>query len=419
MTLFYNILFGFIAILYFPYLIIRGKWHSGFKIRLGFIPASMIKKFEGKQCIWIHAVSVGEVLAIADLIGQLKDVLPQYTIVCSTVTKTGNKVAIEKLGDTCSIIYAPLDFSCIVNRYISIIKPKIYISMETEIWPNLYTILHKNEIPIIQINGRISDQAFKGYKRVRFLTKRVLDCVSLFYMQSSHDADRIRELGASQERVHIAGNLKFDSLPEDTTMRKEDLGFHGNEDIIIAGSTHPGEEEVLIDVFKKLEEEFTELRLVIAPRHIERVDEIIRLIEQNGYKAVRFSQIKKGNKGGREIVVLDTIGRLRTLYGLAKIVFIGKSLTIGGGQNMIEPAYFGKPIIVGPLTQNFKNVMNILLSAQALVQVNNADELLIETRSLLANPDRAERIGLAAKQTVLKNQGATEKTVQAVAQLLN
>jgi len=291
--------------------------------------------------------------------------------------------------------------------------------METEIWPNFYTMLHKKRVPVIQINGRISDNAFKGYKRVKFLTKRVLACVNLFYMQSSHDAERIKQLGAHAERVHVSGNLKFDNVPENVTLRKEELGFHGNEDVFIAGSTHPGEEDALIDVYKKLEKEFVDLRLVIAPRHIERTDEVIRLIEEKGYKAVRFSQINKGGGADKGIVVLDVIGHLRGIYGLAKIVFIGKTLTIGGGQNMIEPAFFGKPTIVGPLTQNFKSVMSVLLNAQALVQVNNAQELLAETRILLANPDRAKRMGAAAKQTVLKYQGATEKTVQANTQLLN
>jgi len=379
----------------------------------------MIKKFEGKKCIWIHAVSVGEVLAVADLIEKLRNGLPQYTVVCSTVTKTGNQIALEKLGNTCLIIYAPLDFSWIVQKFISIINPKIYISTETEIWPNLYIMLHKNGVPIIQINGRISDNAFNGYKRVRFLTKRVLACVNLFYMQSSHDAERIKQLGAHQERVHVSGNLKFDNTHENIAMRKEELGFYGNEDVFIAGSTHPGEEDILIDVYKKLEKEFADLRLVIAPRHIERTNEVVHLIEKKGYKAVRFSQIDKGNGVDKGIIVLDAFGHLRALYGLAKIVFIGKTLTIGGGQNMIEPAFFGKPTIVGPLTQNFKSVMNVLLNAQALVQVNNAEELLVEIRNLLANPDRAERMGAAAKQTVLHYQGATEKTVQAITELVN
>jgi len=414
----YDILFVFAAIVYFPYLIIQGKWHSGFKMRFGFFPDAMIRKFTDQECIWIHAVSVGEVLAVTDLIEKLRTELPKHTVVCSTVTKTGNRIASEKLGDTCLVIYAPLDFSWVIRKFISIIKPKIYISMETEIWPNLYTMLYRRGIPIVQINGRISDKAFKGYKRIRFLTKRVLSCVHLFYMQSSQDAERIKQLGALPERIHIAGNLKFDNLSESVPMHKREIGIYGNEDIFVAGSTHPGEEEILVDAYKELEKEFTDLRLVLAPRHIERVEEIVRLVAEKGYKAVRFSQITEGCKVERGIIIIDSIGCLKALYGLAKIVFIGKTLTVGGGQNMIEPAFFGKPIIVGPLTQNFKSVMSVLLKAQAIVQIQNAEELLAEVRNLLSNSVRAEWMGAAAKQTVIKYQGATEKTVQAVKMLL-
>lgn len=419
MPIIYNILFALFALFYLPYLIIRGKWHSEFKTRFGCFHSSWIKELEGAKCIWIHAVSVGEVLVVVDLIERVKSTFPQHKIVCSTVTKTGNTIAREQLGSSCLVIYAPLDFTWVVRKFISVIKPKIYISTETEIWPNLYTALYKNKVPIIQINGRISDNAFKGYSRVRFLTKRVLSCVELFYMQSSLDADRIKKLGAQAEKVHVVGNLKFDAILDFINVTKADLGFQASEDILIAGSTHPGEERILIDAYKKVAAKFSNLRLVIAPRHIERADEISQLVEDMGYKAVRFSQIDRGegNAPGA-VVIVDTIGQLRALYSLAKIVFIGKTLTVGGGQNMIEPAYFGKPTIVGPLTQNFKDIVNILKRSDALIEVRNGEQLSNEMLALLNDPERARQIGEAAKRTVKEYQGATAQTVEAITRLL-
>jgi 3-deoxy-D-manno-octulosonic-acid transferase len=364
-------------------------------------------------------VSVGEVLVIVDLIERIKKAFPQHRIVCSTVTKTGNKIAQEKLGHNCLVIYAPMDFSWIVRKFILMIQPKIYISTETEIWPNLYTALYRRGVPIIQINGRISDNAFKGYKRVRFLTKRVLSCVKLFYMQSPMDAERIKQIGAPGERVHVVGNLKFDIISEHGKTTKQDLGFQDTDDLLIAGSTHPGEENILIDAYKELVEDFPHLRLVIAPRHNERSDEVIKLIESKGYRAVRISRIGQSAGNARNtVIVVDTIGQLRSLYSLAKIVFIGKTLTVGGGQNMIEPAYFGKPTIVGPLTQNFKDAVSIFRKSDALIEVNDAQQLLTEARALLNNPQRAQKIGEAAQQVVRDYQGATVKTVKAISGLL-
>lgn len=419
MSIFYNILFALFSIIYFPYLIIKGKWHSQFKTRFGHFPSDWVEKLKGAKCIWIHAVSVGEVLMVVDLIKRIKSAFPHHKIICSTVTKAGNKIAQENLDKSCLVIYAPLDFSWIVHKFISMINPEIYISTETEIWPNLYTALKKRGIPIFQINGRISDHAFKGYHRVRFLTKRILSCVELFYMQSSLDAERIKKLGAEADKVHVVGNLKFDTIPDLVEVTKVDMGFQAAEDLLIAGSTHPGEEKILIDVYKKISGEFSNLRLVIAPRHIERTDEIVKIVENLGYRAVRFSQIHQGeNNVQGAIVIVDTIGQLRALYSLAKIVFIGKTLTVGGGQNMIESAYFGKPTIVGPLTQNFKDVVSIFKKSKAIIEVQNEEQLFDEIRTLLQDPQRAQQIGEAAMHTVREYQGSATKTVEAITGIL-
>jgi 3-deoxy-D-manno-octulosonic-acid transferase len=418
MSIIYDVIFVFFAVVYFPYLIIRKKWHPGFKARFGYFSPVLTKELDGKESIWVHAVSVGEVLAVVDLVAKLREEFPRYKIVCSTVTKTGQEIAREKLGGGCLVVYAPLDFSRVVRRFLRAINPKIYIAAETEIWPNLYTALHRAGVPVVQVNGRISDRSFRGYKKIWFLTKPILSCVNIFNVQSDLDAQRLRQLGAPPERVRVVGNLKFDNIPPRAGRSKNDLGFQDNEDLWIAGSTHPGEEGILIDVYARLVTEFTSLRLVIAPRHIERADEVIRLIESKGYKASRYSQGVGAGRDPKRIVVVDTIGHLKMLYGLATVVFIGKSLVVGGGQNVIEPACFGKPTIVGPLTQNFKDVVNIFLNEGALVQVNDKEELLRAVQELLVNPQRAVKIGEAAKQTVVKYQGATAKTLAAIKEVL-
>jgi 3-deoxy-D-manno-octulosonic-acid transferase len=387
-------------------------------MRLGLFDPSFFTRSDNKEHIWIHAVSVGEVSAVVTLIEKLLELFPQYKIICSTVTKTGYQLARNRLGERCMIIFAPLDFSWVVRKFIKAIKPKIYIATETEIWPNLYTTLDEKRVPIIQINGRISDKAFTGYQKVRWFTKRVLACVKLFCMQSPLDAERIRQLGADPEKVSIVGNLKFDVISKTVSVDKRDLGFQENENILIAGSTHPGEENIIIDVYHELKKDLVNLRLIIVPRHIERVPTVVQLIEKEGYHAIRFSEINQRKVDSQAIVVVDTIGHLQDLYKLATVVFIGKTLTVGGGQNMIESACLGKPTVVGPLTQNFKDAVSIFLRSKALIQVRDTKELKTAIQGLLRNPEQAKAMGDAARQTVENCRGATARTIDAISEVL-
>jgi len=419
MFLLYDFIFVVFAVLYLPYLLIRGKWHSGFKMRWGDFTDSKVHADNGKPSIWVHAVSVGEVLAVADLIKKIHLAYPQYGFVCTTVTETGQAIANEQLGSICRILYAPLDFSRIVRKYISVIQPKLYISTETEIWPNLYTALHKRSVPIVQVNGRISDRSFKSYKLVRILMKRVLSCVDVFFMQSELDAKRIKDLGADPEKVRVAGNLKFDLGQLSTVMIREDFGINDDEKVIVAGSTHPGEEEILLNVYEKLIDQWPGLKLIIAPRHVDRSEDIVKMIVRKGQKVTRLSENKFGADPWEGIILIDTIGKLRQLYALADVVFIGKTLKSGGGQNMIEPAGLGKAVIVGPMTENFKDAVGILKASNAIVQVRNAEELAKEIKSLLEDAGRAQVIGHVARETVLKHQGATDTTMAGITGILN
>lgn len=418
MFIIYDFIYLLFSLLYFPYLFLKGKWHKDFPIRFGKFNQSLINTLGEKKNIWIHAVSVGEVLVVLQLVKKLKEKYPDCRIVFSTVTQTGQKLARENFSKDDVVIYAPLDFSWIVRKYINLIQPKIYIATETEIWPNLYTALYKKGVPIIQINGRISDKSFKGYKRVKFLTKKVLSCVTVFGMQSDLDKERIKELGADQRKIHVVGNIKFDYQPLKGVLNQTSLGFKNQDELFIAGSTHPGEEEIVINLYKELTKKFSNLRLVIAPRHIERASEVVNLIAQAGFTAVKFSESKDVQMTSEKMIVIDEIGHLAELYSLAKIVFIGKTLKVGGGQNMIEPCFYGKPTFVGPLTENFRDAVKILLSEKALIEVQDSKELFEQITVFLNNPEKLQSIGVAAKKTVEKYQGATNKTFELISKVL-
>lgn len=413
MFILYDIAFLIFAAAYLPYLLVRGKGHEGFRGRFGFFPLALSRALQAKKTIWIHAVSVGEVLAVLNLIRAVRERLPEYTIVLSTVTSTGNQLAVSKLKGEAVVIYAPLDFSWIVRRYIKIIRPQMYICAETEIWPNLYTFLRAGRIPIVLVNGRISDRAFAGYRKISFVMKPILKCVRLFCMQSQLDADRIIQLGADRDKVRVAGNLKFDDLSGTAALEKKDMGWKDKDQLFIAGSTHPGEEEIVVRVYQRLVMEFPDLRLVIAPRHAHRADEIVDLVKDIGLNPVKFSQLP-GSGIDPKVVVVDTIGHLRDLYGLADVVFVGKSLKVGGGQNMLEPLSLGKATVVGPMTQNFRDVIQIFAKTGALSQITNEDELFSTMRDLLSDPQKRNTLGLSARQMIREHQGAAARTVNGI-----
>ncbi|MBF0522638.1 MAG: 3-deoxy-D-manno-octulosonic acid transferase [Candidatus Omnitrophica bacterium] len=418
MFILYDIIFILFALMYFPYLLIKGKWHKDFLSRFGGFSKEIEERLCLKPNIWIHAVSVGEILVVLGLIDKIKERFVHYQIVCSTVTKTGYDLAQTKLPKDVIVVYAPFDLSLSVRRYIDLIKPRIYISSETEIWPNIYTALANNNIPVVLINGRISDKAYKGYKGVLVLTRKVLKCVQAFCMQSEMDASRVLSLGADSKKVHVVGNLKFDVDIDAEAISLKKLGFSSENKILLAGSTHQGEEEILIDIYKKLSAEFKDLRLMIAPRHPERAEGICQLVQKSGFHPIKFSKITVEKMNQDAIVVVDSIGQLRNLYSIAALVFVGKSFVKGGGQNMIEPVYFGKPTFVGPRTDNFKDVTRVLLKENVLVQVKDPEELLREMKAMLQNPQRQKAISQTGKQVLMSYRGATVRTLRIISDFL-
>ena len=410
MSFFLNIIYVILLVFYVPALWFRGKLHKGYRQRLGHLPPEVRRHLGNQKHIWVHAVSVGEVLAIRYLIEKFQEHCPQYPIVCTTVTKTGYTLAKDLFKDQALVLYAPLDFSWIVRKFCALIDPAVYIAAETEWWPNLYGCLHKKGVPIFQVNGRISDKALKGYRKIPFLTKRMIRCVTKFFMQSEAQKKRILALGADSSQVEVLGNLKFDNLPD-----AEDVPpYNGTNAFWVGGSTHPGEEELLLETYGALKDTYPHLRLVLAPRHVERVPEVIRLIEQKGYRSILLSSWAKTDIRAEEIILVDTIGHLREVYAMAKIVFIGKTFKVGGGQNMLEPACFGVPTIAGPLTDNFKQVMEIFLEEGAIIQISDPAQLAEEVRDLLRNFVRYQSISSSARRVVRRYKGATTKTVQRI-----
>ncbi len=393
-------------------------------MRFGIFPKSIIESLDKKRNIWFHAVSVGEFMAILGLMEKMRARFSGHQIVLSTVTQTGFQLAKSQLKDEDIVIYAPLDLSFIVNRFIDFIDPVIYINAETEIWPNLFLALSHRKVPLVEVNGRISNRSFQRYQWIRFLLSSVLEKVELFCMQSQLDRERIISLGANSSKVILVGHIKFDEPIESEFQPNErDFGPKTNKEewIWVAGSTHPGEEEIVLKIYQSLKEEFPRLRLIIAPRHIERTLEIENLIQERGYRLLKLSVLLESREffgNDDRILLVDTIGHLRSLYRLAKIVFVGKSLIGVGGQNIIEPAKFGKAIIVGPHMENFKSIVDLFLRSEAIIQVQNEDQLKEEIKELLSQPARLETLGHLAKEVVQNNQGATEKTFKLICDLL-
>ena len=417
MNILYDIAYLFLFVLYAPVLFLKGKLHSGYRMRCGLIPDEIVRKLKGKRTLWFHAVSVGEVIVLKELVQKLKNNLEGHHAVLTVVTQTGYDVALQHFKED-AVLYAPLDLSLVIRRFIRVINPKIYIAAETEIWPNLYRKLSRHGVPIVQVNGRISDKSFKGYKRAARLTQRILRKIDMFCMQSDLDARRIIEIGASADKVHVIGNIKFDNLDQGGEVNKTELGYAKSDAIFIAGSTHPGEEEIVLRVFEDCQGRKQDLRLIISPRHIERVDHVCESVRSAGMKPKVLSDLKTKPLKTDEVLVVNEIGVLRDLYSIADYVFIGKTLTVGGGQNMIEPASYGKPVLTGPLTANFKDVMRIFLAEDAIIQVEDEKGLLAGLHGLIEEPTRREQLGKKARAVVEKYQGATDRTLELILPLV-
>jgi len=418
MLIIYEILLALYVLVSIPLAIVKNKWHKGLAFRLGFIPEEIKIKIQQKENIWLHAVSVGEVVAISALIHQLHMRFPRRQIVLTVSTKTGHELALRKLSHQALVLWSPLDFGFSVMKFINLIKPVIYVVAETELWPNLFYRLNQTRVPIILINGRISDASLARYRNIRWFMKRFLNYVTVFCMQSDEDAKRIESLGAPHERIKNVGNVKFDELPGETHASILTIGFQSSDRLWVAGSTHPGEEEIVLRVYKEICQKYPDLRLVIVPRHVERSQEISGIIKAQGLSPVLFSQRSGQTFGQEHVLLVDEIGHLKDLYRLSSVVFVGKSLTVQGGHNVIEPAFFAKPIIVGPHMQNFRDVMAVFLKDKAILQVPDEAGLKLEVERLFGDLKRCQDFGDKARAVIEHQKGATQKTVNEIALIL-
>ena len=410
MCLIYDLIFFIVGFFYLPYYLFKKKSLKDFLVRF-ILP----RDFYLDRPLWIHAVSLGEVMAVRPLVRGLKELFPGRRIILTTITSTGKKIA-ESILPKEDTYYLPLDLSFLMRSFISKINPSLLILLETELWPNLILSVKQKNIPIILVNGRISLFSFKGYMMVRWLLKPLLKRIDLFLVQTELDRERFLKLGTDKTKIKITGNMKFDikdfaDLKIDYTDYRKILGLSSKEKLLVAGSTHPGEEKILIEVYTKLKNKFPLLNLLIAPRHPQRVTEIEKLAKEFGLNSIRISQISSILNTYYSLLILDTIGQLMNYYALADIVFVGGSLVKIGGHNILEPALFKKPIIFGPYMFNFKDISEEFLRENAAIKVDNSEELYVKIEEILSEPKKAVLLGENAYNLIQKNKGITEKNL--------
>ncbi|GAB4539981.1 MAG: 3-deoxy-D-manno-octulosonic acid transferase [Thermodesulfovibrionia bacterium] len=415
MLLLYNLISLLALVLYLPILIMKGLNRGGIR----FIKERLGVGDYQKADIWIHAVSVGETMACIPLLKRLKREYPQKRIIISTITHTGQRLAMERFHEAEGVIYMPWDTSICVKRVISSLMPELFITMETEIWPILFHYLKGGQSRIVIVNGRLSSDSFRGYNRIKRFMKGVLSNVDHFCMQSEIDAERIISLGADKGRVMVMGNIKFDIEMEakEPPEWSKDL----NDKIILAGSTHKGEDEVILNAYKSIKGEFHDVSLILAPRHPERFDEVEVMLRQMGFDYVRRTAMNSRDPSmGRryDVILLDTIGELSNAFSIATMAFIGGSLLPYGGHNILEPAYWGKPIVFGPYMDNFPFAEDFLNESAAIV-VRTTEEMADSMRGILKDPERAREMGGRARAIIDRNKGATDNAMQLIREIID
>lgn len=392
-------------------------------MRLGRYPRRVAESLHGRQALWIHAVSVGEVLAAQPLLRALTQAYPHYVSVVSTITPGGFEVASKQVGERAIPIYFPLDLRGCIGRALDTLRPRILLLMESELWPTVVRLTKARGIPIAVINGRVSPRAFRRYQWIRPWLAGMLDQVGLFLMQSQTDADRLVQLGAPLNKVQVVGSLKWDaslgSRPSPRAIQEAAarIGVGVQDAVLVAGSTHRGEEQAVVAAFQTIRASHPGARLIVAPRHLERLAEVEGLIRQARFTSVRLSQDPLVPRW--DIGVVDTFGQLPCYYGMATIVFIGGSLIPHGGQNPLEAASLGKPIVFGPSMHNFADISHQLLAHHAARRIERAEELASLFQELLEQPAQTQEMGLRAQELTERLQGASQRTLEALQPLLH
>ena len=427
MYLAYSLLLSLGLIVLIPHFLFQalahGKYIAGLRQRLGSVPP-----VNGKSVIWLHCVSVGETQAARPLVKRLKQQFPRHDLVVSTITLTGQNLARDVFRyQAKSVFYFPFDWRWTVRRALKAVNPEVVLIMETELWPNFLSECRTRGIPVALVNGRISRQSFRRYRLIKSFLRRVLSSLSIAVMQSEKDAERLEDLGMPHEKLFNAGNLKFDAeLTGELTSKTEELRTRfapeANVPLILAASTHAPEEQIILDSIQKLRQT-QPVRLMLAPRHPERFNEVATLLQKSGLSWTRRTSPPDLNDAKATVILLDTIGELPATYTLAEIVFVGGSIVDKGGHNVLEPAATGATVVTGAHTHNFHAIVELMNEAGALVQLPAlegaaaSEELAHLFKKLLAGSAEREELGRRAKQLIIANQGAADRTMQLIAPL--
>jgi len=423
----YNLFLNFTFIISFPYLLLRalldkgGVWE-----RMGRLPKEKVKFLSSKNIIWLHAASVGEVKALTTIIPSLKKINPEYSLVVSVVTTSGKKEAerilsVGSIGKEVEFVFhAPIDLKRFVKRTLASLNPCALIIVETELWPNLIKEAKKRNCWVALINGRISGESLSKYLLLKSLFSETLSYVDLFCMQSEEDAERIKKLGAEKEKIKVLGNLKFDRMITQTSemdknVLKKRLSIPADLKVMVGGSIRGGEDEILVRVLKRLKKDGDDLLFVFAPRHLDRIKKIEKMLSHQELDFVRRSELDKKNPlENQRIILLDTMGELAGIYAIADVAFVGGSLVPIGGHNLLEPAVYGVPVIFGPYVDHFKTAANLLIQCGGGIKIKNEEELYTKTLDLLKDEDKRKRMGKSAQEAIKKQSGASQKTAHLI-----
>jgi 3-deoxy-D-manno-octulosonic-acid transferase len=422
MYLIYSALLATGLLLALPYwiweMLRHRKYRTAFRERFGKVPAHLTE-VPTRPTLWVHAVSVGEVLAISGLVGELRRIFPQFRAVISTTTDAGQKLARTRFGQE-NVFYFPLDFGFAVGPYLRVLRPELIILAETEFWPNFLRLSQRSGSRVAVVNARISNRSLPGYRRLRWALRGILRHVDLFLAQTQEDATRLQDIGAQSDRVRVSGNLKFDvPVPPATPIvssLREAFRHTNAGPVIVCGSTVEGEEPLLLAAFQNVVVSHPSAVMILAPRHPERFSEVAELLEQNKIHFWRRSSWN-GQAIGGGVLLVDSIGELASLYSLGDIAFVGGSLVPRGGHNIIEPAQHGIPIVVGNHTENFRDIVELFQSRDA-VRVVAPPELPSVWMDLLSNQMERRALGQRAAETLKTQTGATRRTLDALQTLL-
>jgi len=422
MYLLYSTLLGLCLLLTLPYWLLQmlrhGKYRAGLLQRFGRVPPAL--RARGPQpTIWVHAVSVGEVVAASGVVQELRQAFPAHRVLVSTTTSTGQRLAARRFGAE-NVFYFPLDFASAIKPYLVVLRPDLIVIAETEFWPNFLRLAKRGGARIAVINGRVSDRSFSGYKRLGFWLPKVLANIDLFLAQTEDDRRRLIAIGAPESRVSIAGNLKFDvappAAPGIVASLRQDLQQSAAEPVLVCGSTLEDEEGLLLSAFRNILVAHAKAVMILAPRHPERFAEVAELVEKLGFRLWRRS-LWSGEPVAGGVFLVDSIGELAALYSLATVAFVGGSLVPGGGHNILEPALYGVPIVTGNHYENFRDIVNFFLSRNA-VRVVGLAELPLIFMELIAKQEERETLGRNALAALDSQRGATARTVSALVQLM-